>query len=76
MTWKAQGKYVFDGADCIGIFDTDNDTDKNMEDKACMAAAAPDLLEALERALAEFDSNTDWRDQAREAIAKAKGQAQ
>ena len=42
--------------------------------EAVKATAAPDLYEALGRALAEWDSNTDWRDQARAALAKARGE--
>lgn len=46
----------------------------SQEANARIIAAAPDLLEALDRAVAEFDSNTDWRMVARAAIAKARGQ--
>lgn len=54
----------------------------NWRDDAALISAAPDLLEALEMIVAEADSYTartgkpiyNWLDQARAAIAKAKGQ--
>ncbi len=54
----------------------------NTEADARLISAAPDLLEALEMIVAEADSYTartgkpvyNWLDQARAAIAKAKGQ--
>ena len=53
----------------------------NAEADARLIAAAPDLLEALEMIVAEADSYTartgkpvyNWLDQARAAIAKARG---
>lgn len=53
----------------------------NTEADARLIAAAPDLLEALEMIVAEADSYTartgkpvyNWLDQARAAIAKARG---
>lgn len=48
--WKAAGKSVFSGRNCIGIFDTDNASDVEMIRRARLAAAAPDLLEALKDA--------------------------
>jgi len=44
------------------------------EANAHIISAAPDLYEALERALEEWDSNTDWRNNARAALAKARGE--
>lgn len=49
--WEAVGKYVYRGKDCIGIFDTDNATEAFMEERARVAAAAPDLLEACKAGL-------------------------
>ncbi len=55
----------------------------NAEADARLISAAPDLLEALEMIVAEADSYTartgkpiyNWLDQARAAIAKARGEA-
>jgi len=47
---------------------------KSGEDDAHLIAAAPDLYEALEKALLEWGSNTDWRGTARKALAKARGE--
>lgn len=45
--WEAKGLYVFAGNNCIGICDTDNDTETRMKANAKLMAAAPDMLEAL-----------------------------
>lgn len=51
--WEAVGKYVYRGKDCIGIFDTDNATEAFMEERARVAAAAPELLDAASNLLAD-----------------------
>ena len=57
--WEAKGKYVYRGKDCIGIFDTDNATDAIMEERARIAASAPDLLEALRQISQAFSITAD-----------------
>jgi hypothetical protein len=69
--WKAEGRYVFDGKDCIGICDTDNRSDAVMRSNARLMAAAPDLLVALKEVVRVADRKTNEFDLAREAIAKA-----
>ncbi|WP_159585965.1 hypothetical protein [Chelativorans xinjiangense] len=48
--WEAKGRYVFSGNNCIGICDTDNDTETRMKANARLMAAAPDMLDALKEA--------------------------
>lgn len=70
--WEASGKYVFRGKDCIGIFDTDTGTDAFMEERARVAAAAPDLLAACAEAASRLRYSGDlFHDQGNEMRAKA-----
>ena len=72
------------GRDDSGFYASEQEADAN----ACLIAAAPDLYEALEDALIDFDNwaaHEDnhphehlvaWAEKARAAIAKAKGEEQ
>ena len=53
--WVAMGRSVFAGKDCIGICDTDNAPSLRMEANARVMAAAPKMLAALKRFIADYD---------------------
>jgi hypothetical protein len=57
--WTSEGKYVFQGKDCIGIFDTDNASDKVMAQRAKLASAAPEMLELLQEVLEWNEDDAD-----------------
>jgi hypothetical protein len=59
--WEAKGTDVFAGKNCIGICDTDNDTQKRMEANARLMAAAPDLLAALQSLVASCEKHLAFR---------------
>lgn len=70
--WEAQGKCVFRGRDCIGIFDTDNATDAIMEERARVAASAPDML-SLCISILNGGVNYKTFEDARAIVSKIKG---
>lgn len=85
MSWELQdynefwALYVEAGPATIFVFGNRDEVSPREENRAMadarLIAAAPDLLEALEAALSSQRASDGWREQARAALAKARGEA-
>jgi hypothetical protein len=77
---KGETGVIADGAPCIiAIMGNQKEWPAETANNAQLIAAAPELLEALEEALSVMgewgeDGDPEWAEQARAAIAKAKGE--
>lgn len=72
MTWRAEGMAIFDGRDCIGIFDTDTGSVAECEKRAKLAAAAPAMLASL-KCIAQREGDSITGKLARATVAQAEG---
>lgn len=53
--WTADGSCLFEGSDCIGVFDTDNATGEIYAARAALAASAPEMAAEIVRLRAALD---------------------